>query len=145
MDNEIVDGSGVLVGPGHEVLAQAQQPHKNQNHHAQDGVDQIAQADPAGFDRAIQGRASENLTAWVMVTQHPLLGVGLNNFASLYQDYTKSLQRLKMMRDIEGTKLFMAHDEKNECSVGDLVMIAETRPMSKNKRWRVVEVLERAK
>ena len=42
-------------------------------------------------DRAIQGRASENLTAWVMVLQHPLMGVGLNNFASLYQEYTKSL------------------------------------------------------
>ncbi len=42
-------------------------------------------------DRAIQGRASENLTAWLMFTQHPVMGVGLNNFASLYQDYTKSL------------------------------------------------------
>ncbi len=42
-------------------------------------------------DRAIQGRASENLTAWVMFTQHPLMGIGLNNFPSLYQEYTKSL------------------------------------------------------
>jgi O-antigen ligase len=42
-------------------------------------------------DRAIQGRASENLTAWVMVMQHPVLGVGLNNFSSLYQEYTKTL------------------------------------------------------
>ena len=42
-------------------------------------------------DRAIQGRASENLTAWLMVTQHPFFGVGLNNFQSLYQEYTKSL------------------------------------------------------
>lgn len=42
-------------------------------------------------DRAIQGRASENLTAWVMVTAHPLRGVGLNNFSDLYQDYSKSL------------------------------------------------------
>lgn len=42
-------------------------------------------------DKAIQGRASENLTAWVMFTDHPLLGVGLNNFSSLYQEYTKDL------------------------------------------------------
>jgi O-antigen ligase len=42
-------------------------------------------------DPAIQGRASENLTAWAMFTQHPLTGVGLNNFPSLYQDYTKSI------------------------------------------------------
>ncbi len=42
-------------------------------------------------DRAIQGRASEGLTAWVMFTQNPWMGVGLNNFSSLYQEYTKSL------------------------------------------------------
>ncbi len=42
-------------------------------------------------DRAIQGRASESLTAWAMLNQHPLFGVGLNNFTYLYQDYTKSL------------------------------------------------------
>ncbi|RMG79512.1 MAG: 30S ribosomal protein S17 [Bacteroidetes bacterium] len=40
---------------------------------------------------------------------------------------------------------FMAHDEKNECNEGDTVRIMETRPLSKNKRWRVVEILERAK
>jgi putative inorganic carbon (hco3(-)) transporter len=42
-------------------------------------------------DRAIQGRASESLTAWEMINRHPLFGVGLNNFTSLYQEYTKSL------------------------------------------------------
>ena len=40
---------------------------------------------------------------------------------------------------------FMAHDEENTCNEGDTVRIMETRPLSKNKRWRVVEVLERAK
>ena len=43
------------------------------------------------------------------------------------------------------TTKFMAHDEKNECGVGDTVKIMETRPLSKNKRWRLVEILERAK
>jgi len=42
------------------------------------------------------------------------------------------------------TKL-MAHDEKNECSVGDVVKIMETRPLSKVKNWRVVEIVEKAK
>ena len=42
------------------------------------------------------------------------------------------------------TKL-MAHDEKNECGIGDVVKIMETRPLSKNKRWRLVEILEKAK
>ena len=40
---------------------------------------------------------------------------------------------------------FMAHDEKNECNPGDLVLIAETRPISKNKNWRLKQILEKAK
>jgi small subunit ribosomal protein S17 len=40
---------------------------------------------------------------------------------------------------------FVAHDEKNECNVGDTVRIGETRPLSKNKCWRLVEIIERAK
>lgn len=43
------------------------------------------------------------------------------------------------------TAKFMAHDAKNECNIGDTVRIMETRPMSKNKRWRLVEIIERAK
>ncbi len=42
------------------------------------------------------------------------------------------------------TKL-MAHDEKKECSIGDKVKVMETRPLSKNKRWRLVEIVEKAK
>lgn len=43
------------------------------------------------------------------------------------------------------TKKYVAHDEKNECNQGDKVKIMETRPLSKSKRWRLVEILERAK
>ena len=43
------------------------------------------------------------------------------------------------------TTKFMAHDEKNEAGIGDTVRIMETRPLSKNKRWRLVEVIEKAK
>ena len=43
------------------------------------------------------------------------------------------------------TKKYVAHDEKNECNEGDKVRIMETRPLSKSKRWRLVEILERAK
>ena len=46
---------------------------------------------------------------------------------------------------VKTTNKFMAHDEKNECNIGDTVSIMEVRPLSKNKRWRVVEILERAK
>ena len=40
---------------------------------------------------------------------------------------------------------FKAHDEKNECGIGDRVMIMETRPISKDKKWRVVQIIEKAK
>ena len=43
------------------------------------------------------------------------------------------------------TSRFMAHDEKNEAGIGDTVRISETRPLSKLKRWRLVEVIEKAK
>ena len=46
---------------------------------------------------------------------------------------------------VKTTNKFMAHDEKNDCNIGDTVSIMEVRPLSKNKRWRVVEILERAK
>jgi small subunit ribosomal protein S17 len=43
------------------------------------------------------------------------------------------------------TKKFMAHDENNECEIGDKVRIMETRPLSKSKRWRLVEIVEKVK
>ncbi len=46
---------------------------------------------------------------------------------------------------VKRTTKFMAHDEKNECAIGDVVKIMETRPLSKSKRWRLVEVIEKAK
>ncbi len=46
---------------------------------------------------------------------------------------------------VNKTTKFVAHDEKNECNEGDTVKIMETRPLSKTKRWRLVEIIERAK
>jgi small subunit ribosomal protein S17 len=46
---------------------------------------------------------------------------------------------------IKKSTKFMAHDEENICSIGDKVKIAETRPLSKRKRWRIVEILEKTK
>jgi small subunit ribosomal protein S17 len=48
-------------------------------------------------------------------------------------------------KSVKMSKKFMAHDEKNECNVGDVVRIMETRPMSKHKRWRLLDIIERAK
>ncbi len=46
---------------------------------------------------------------------------------------------------VNKTSKFTAHDEKNDCNIGDTVRIMETRPLSKNKCWRLVEIVERAK
>ncbi len=46
---------------------------------------------------------------------------------------------------VKKTTKFHAHDEKDECTMGDIVKIMETRPLSKTKRWRLVEVVEKAK
>ena len=46
---------------------------------------------------------------------------------------------------VSTTKQYYAHDEKNECQIGDTVRIMETRPLSKIKRWRLIEIIERAK
>tara|TARA_B100001741_G_C16315907_1_gene488118 strand:+ start:44 stop:301 length:258 start_codon:yes stop_codon:yes gene_type:complete len=46
---------------------------------------------------------------------------------------------------VKTTSKFVAHDEKNTCDVGDLVSIMETRPMSKNKCWRLVKIIEKVK
>lgn len=46
---------------------------------------------------------------------------------------------------VKRNKKFIAHDENNECSIGDTVRIMETRPLSRRKRWRLVEILEKAK
>lgn len=46
---------------------------------------------------------------------------------------------------VSKTKKYHAHDEKNECGIGDVVRIMETRPLSKSKRWRLIEIVEKAK
>lgn len=46
---------------------------------------------------------------------------------------------------IKRSNKFFAHDEENACNIGDLVRIMETRPLSKNKRWRLIEIIEKAK
>lgn len=46
---------------------------------------------------------------------------------------------------VNKTKKYHAHDEKNECGIGDTVRIMETRPLSRTKRWRLTEIIERAK
>ncbi len=57
----------------------------------------------------------------------------------------RKVKHPKYGKFINKTTRFMAHDEKEECQIGDVVKIMETRPLSKNKCWRLVEIIERAK
>jgi len=57
----------------------------------------------------------------------------------------RKVKHPKYGKFVKKTSTFMAHDEKNECNIGDTVRITETRPLSKSKCWRLVEIVERAK
>jgi small subunit ribosomal protein S17 len=80
-------------------------------------------------------------------TRRERIGVVVSN--SMEKSITISVKQ-KIKHPIYGkfvnkTSKFMAHDEENTCNVGDTVKISETRPLSKSKRWRLVEIIERAK
>jgi small subunit ribosomal protein S17 len=74
--------------------------------------------------------------------------VGVVTSNKMKKTITVSVERLVQHplynKAIKKTKKLKAHDEKNECQPGDLVRIRETRPKSKTKRWRLVEVVKRA-
>lgn len=57
----------------------------------------------------------------------------------------RKVKHPKYGKFVKKTTKFVAHDENNDCHIGDTVKIMETRPLSKNKNWRLVEVIERAK
>lgn len=94
----------------------------------QPNVNAVATAEERNARRVKQGRVASNKMdkTIVVVTEtrvpHPVYG-----------------------KIIRKSVRFKAHDEKNEANIGDLVRIAETRPISRDKRWRLVEIVERAK
>lgn len=57
----------------------------------------------------------------------------------------RKVKHPKYAKTVKKTSTFMAHDEKNESSINDIVRISETRPLSKNKRWRLEAIVEKAK
>ncbi|ASS49856.1 MAG: 30S ribosomal protein S17 [Bacteroidota bacterium] len=57
----------------------------------------------------------------------------------------RKVKHPKYGKFVKKTTKFVAHDETNDCKIGDTVKIMETRPLSKNKNWRLVEIIERAK
>ena len=64
---------------------------------------------------------------------------------SIVVSVERKVKHPKYGKFVKNTTKFVAHDEKNDCNFGDTVRIMETRPLSKTKNWRLVEVIERAK
>ncbi|MFY7936000.1 MAG: 30S ribosomal protein S17 [Flavobacterium sp.] len=64
---------------------------------------------------------------------------------SIVVSETKKVKHPLYGKFVLKTKKYVAHDEKNDCNIGDTVLIMETRPLSKTKCWRLVEIIERAK
>ena len=64
---------------------------------------------------------------------------------SIVVSVERKVKHPKYGKFVKKTTKFVAHDENNDCNEGDTVKIMETRPLSKNKNWRLVEIVERAK
>ncbi|MDD2983270.1 MAG: 30S ribosomal protein S17 [Crocinitomicaceae bacterium] len=64
---------------------------------------------------------------------------------SIVVSVERKVKHPKYGKFVKKTTKFVAHDEKNDCNEGDTVLIMETRPLSKSKNWRLVEIVERAK
>jgi len=90
---------------------------------------------------------SETKEASAVVRRHQTV-TGTVTSARMAKTVVVSVERLTghpmYDRSLRRTRRFMAHDEKGECKVGDRVLIVETRPLSKQKRWRVRRVINRA-
>jgi len=98
-------------------------------------------------DTAVQTRPGTDETAATRGQRKVRLGTVISDKMDktvIVQVGTSKPHRLYRKTVRQRTR-FKVHDEKNECGVGDLVRIAETRPISKEKRWRVLEIVEKAK
>jgi small subunit ribosomal protein S17 len=75
------------------------------------------------------------------------IGVVLSNKMdkTIVVEIERTISHPRVGKVLKRLNKFKAHDEKNECSIGDRVLIAETKPISKQKYWRLVEILEKAK
>ena len=91
----------------------------------------------------------ENTTATTEVRKFRKEKVGTVTSNKMTKSIVVAVERKvkhpKYGKFLNKTSKFVAHDEKNECNIGDTVRIMETRPLSKTKCWRLVEILERAK
>ena len=86
----------------------------------------------------LEGTCTDNLKVTEVVVSNKMQ-------KSIVVEVKRKMMHPKYGKFILRTKKFVAHDEENTCNIGDTVRIMETRPMSKRKNWRLVEIVERAK
>ena len=79
-------------------------------------------------------------------TNRTLQGVVIGNamYKTVRVEMTRRFRHPTYKKIVTRKKVLMAHDERNECNVGDTVLIVEGRPLSRNKRWRLREILKKA-
>ena len=100
----------------------------------EESQDKVVTAAVVALDENPRGRRKERIGLVVSDKMDKTITVAVYGF-KIHQLYKKRVKH---------TRKFKAHDEKNECSVGDTVRISETRPLSKTKRWRLIEIVKRA-
>jgi len=102
--------------------------------------------------RFVQEEEKNNMSTeqeQIQIQKNKKTRIGIVTSTKMDKSITVSVER-KLRHPIYGkfvkkTKKFVAHDELNDCNEGDLVKIIESRPLSKRKRWRLTEIIERAK
>ena len=94
-------------------------------------------ADETAPSGATEARAARKVRTGIVVSDKP--------DKTVVVEVTESVRHRRYEKTIRRTRKFHAHDEANDASKGDTVRIMETRPLSKLKRWRVIEVVERAR
>jgi small subunit ribosomal protein S17 len=100
----------------------------------EESQDKVVAAAVVALEENPRGRRKERVGLVVSDKMDKTITVAVYGF-KIHQLYKKRVKH---------TRKFKAHDEKNECNVGDTVRISETRPLSKTKRWRLVEIVKRA-
>ena len=114
---------------------------------AAEAVSESVSAAAAGVSELFGGQTEESATEDGRNERKTRIGLVTSNKMdkTIAVEIQRRLQHPIYGKYVKKSKKLIAHDETNECQIGDLVKIMETRPLSRRKRWRLVEVIEKAK
>lgn len=134
MEENVVQEEGAVQTQESAVQMEGALPEGEQNENAQIGeASESAGAEAASAKKKPNRRAFVGIVTSDKMQKTIVVSVSTRKMDKLYKKYVKR------------TKKYMAHDEKEEANIGDTVRIVECRPLSRHKRWRLTEIVERAK